>query len=80
MERLITEQCAKSFGLTVSEIHDTTVAFLKPTGGKIIVTKTATGYSVYGIAFDRAEDSNAPYHAENNDALYWTVQFAAHCR
>lgn len=71
MERLIAEQYAALLGLTVSEVHGTTITFLKPTGGKIIATLIDGRYSVYGITFDAAT---------LNDSFYWAVQFAAHCR
>jgi hypothetical protein len=71
MERLIAEQYAALLGLTVSEVSDTAITLLKPTGGKIIATRIGNSYSVYGVTFDAATI---------NDSFYWAVQFAAHCR
>lgn len=71
MERLIAEKYAALLGLTVSEISDTTITLFKPTGGKIIATRTDNSYSVYGVTFNATA---------LNDSFYWAIQFAAHCR
>lgn len=71
IERQEVDVSAASLGLTVSEFRSSAITLLKPTGGKIIATRTGNLYSVYGITFDAATLS---------DSFYWAVQFAAHCR